>query len=110
MTESTAAAEPKFADLKTKKARITFIRNKIATDDKWAIRALQRVYANLTADEQSIGATVQHNGIGFTGSDAEFLTSLAQQFERRGSLSPKQIAALRKAMPKYARQLEAVAA
>ena len=101
---------PTFAELTTKKARIAHIREKIATNDKWAIRALMRVYANQTADEQSIGATVQHNGIGFTGSDAEFLTSLAQQFDRRGSLSPKQIAVLHRVMPKYAKQLEAVAA
>ena len=39
------------------------------------------------------------------GADAEFLTSLAQQYERKGDLSEKQMNILYKKMPKYAGQL-----
>ena len=42
---------------------------------------------------------------GFTGYDAEFLTSLAKQYSKRKFLSPKQISKLHKVMPKYWRQL-----
>lgn len=98
-----------FYDLETKKARIAHIREQIATKPAWALRALSVIYANQTADEQATQQTKHENGIGFTGADAEILTSFAQQYERRGSLSPKQMTILHKRMPKYAKQLEGVA-
>lgn len=95
----------KYADLTTKKARIEFVRDKLKTDVQWAIRGLLKIYSFQTDSEQFSGVTVHHNGVGFTGSDAEFLSSLAKQYERRNSLSDKQMAALHRCMPKYARQL-----
>ena len=58
-----------FASLCTKKARV-------ATDKAWAIRALCVIHANQTADEQQDGQTTEDDGIGFTGLDGAFLTSL----------------------------------
>lgn len=98
----------KFADLKTKKARVQFIREKLGNNRAWAYRGLVRIFENQTAGEQQMGATVEHNGIGFTGADAEFLTSLAEQYQERGSLSPRQTEILFEKMPKYARQLERI--
>jgi hypothetical protein len=97
-----------FYELDTKKARIAHIREQLGTSAAWALRGLVRIYANQTADEQAVGTTKHHNDIGFTGADAEILTSFAQQYERRGSLSPKQMGLLFKKMPKYAKQLESV--
>jgi predicted RNA-binding Zn-ribbon protein involved in translation (DUF1610 family) len=37
--------------------------------------------------------------------DREFVESLAKQFKTKNSLSPRQIAALRKLLPKYAAQI-----
>ena len=50
-------------------------------------------------------ATLERNGIGFTGPDAEILTSFARQYQRRGCLSPKQMIILRRRIPAYARQI-----
>lgn len=99
----------KFADLKTKKDRIAFIRQQLGSNPAWALRALIRIYENQTAAEQAAHATVEHNGVGFTGADAEILTSLAEQYSKRRSLSEKQMALLFKRIPKYARQLERMA-
>lgn len=85
------------------------VRTKLMTDDAWLIRGLLAIFALQTEDERAVGSTTYHNGVGFNGVDAPFCTSLAEQFKGRGSLSPKQIAALRKIMPKYAAQLAAVA-
>lgn len=100
----------KFSDLKTKKDRIACLRWRLAHDYKWAQKGLVTIFDAQTADEQNTGTTNEHNGVGFTGPDAEFLTSLALQFQARGSLSPKQNISLFKMMPKYATQLEGVSA
>ena len=49
--------------------------------------------------------TIEHNGIGFSGPDAEILSSFAQQYQRRGTLSPRQMNLLRRKMPSYASQV-----
>ena len=100
----------KFQDAKTKKDRIAVIRAKLTNDPKWVIRGLLAVYANQTRDEQTAEAVKYHNGIGFTGTDGEILSSFAKQVEAGRQMSPKQMALLFRKMPKYARQLEAEAA
>ena len=97
-----------FKVLTTKKDRIAFIREMLGTSEAWALKGLVRIYANQTADEQSSMDTKHDNGVGFTGADAHFLSSLAQQYERCGTLFPKQMKYLLKKMPKYARQLERI--
>ena len=84
---------------------IKIFKEKLATNKAWALRGLKIIYDNQTADEKCDAATKHYNNIGFTGADAEFLTSLAQQYERKGDLSDKQMALLYKKMPKYAGQL-----
>jgi hypothetical protein len=85
------------------------VRTKLLSDDAWLIRGMLAIFALQTEDEREAGNTTHQNGVGFNGVDAPFCTSLASQFKARGSLSPKQIAALRKVMPKYAAQLAALA-
>jgi len=84
---------------------VNTLKNQIKTDKLTAWRALKRIYENQTADEQRAEVTRYENGVGFTGTDSEFLSSLAKQLLERGSLSDKQTGFLFKLMPKYARQL-----
>lgn len=67
--------------------------------------ALVRIFENQTRDEQVSESTNRFNGIGFTGSDAKFLTSLAKQYQRKGFISDKQDIYLRRKIVKYAGQL-----
>ena len=85
----------------TKKAIQAFLKSKLGTDAGWALRALVKIYENQTADEQATGSTHFINGIGFTGVDAEILTSFAGQLNRRGFLTEKQMNIVFKKMPKY---------
>lgn len=96
----------------TKAAREAFFRSAITSQSAWAYRALEVIFEYQTDAEQQAGVTSDLNGVGFTGFDAEFLTSLATQLaakrERYGRdayLSPAQQRSLRRAMPKYAKQL-----
>ena len=89
----------------TKKEMIAALKERLASDDRWALRALALVYRNQTADEQNAQATLEHNGIGFSGPDAEILSSFAQQYQRRGMLSPRQMHVLKRKMPSYAGQV-----
>jgi hypothetical protein len=93
----------------TKKDTLAFVKTKLATDQVWALKALIRIFQeNQTVDEQAAQATSHDNGIGFTGCDARFLSSLAQNYLRYGRLSDKQMCFVFKKMPKYARQVIAM--
>jgi membrane-bound lytic murein transglycosylase len=90
----------------TKKNTLAFVRQQLATNEAWALKALVRIFKeNQTSSEQSMEATTDDNGIGFTGTDGHFLTSLAKQYISRGKLSDKQMVHVMKKMPKYARQV-----
>lgn len=103
----------------TKKAKIEYFKVKLATDPKWAVQGLLRIFRNQTVEEQAHAQTTDHNGIGFTGQDAHILTSFANQVKRKQAechakgweikwewaLSRKQMALLHCKMPKYAAQL-----
>lgn len=81
------------------------IQSLVTNNEKAAIRALKVVYANQSDFEKEVGTTVADNGIGFTGSDAELLTSFAKQYQRAGFLTNAQLAILKFRIKKYWRQL-----
>lgn len=90
----------------TKANTTTFVKNMLRTNKVWALKALVRIYQeNQTADEQAAKVTSHDNGIGFSGVDATFASSLAEQYLKRGSLSDKQMTFVYKIMPKYAGQV-----
>ena len=82
------------------------VQSLIATNDKALSKALWNIFQRQTADEQSAEMTKLHNGRGFTGRDAPFLSSVAKKlplYEYR--MTPRQIAKIRPMMRKYWRQL-----
>lgn len=98
-----------YNNCKFKKDRIALLREKLGTNEAWAIRGLTVIFDYQTADEQNMEATVEHNGVGFTGADGEILSSFAKQIRKGRKMSPKQMALIFKKMPKYAKQLDGVA-
>jgi hypothetical protein len=115
----------KFVELQTKKSRLEYIRNALMTSDRWMLKGLITIFNNQTEDEQSDLVTKVNNGIGFTGIDAEILSSFALRAISRGGrqaildlsrpvdahnfLSAPCVAILRKKMQKYACQLSRIA-
>lgn len=89
----------------TKTAKIKFIREKLETNADWAKRALIRIYENQTEAEKASAETVENNGVGFTGCDANILTSFAEGLKKHGNLTVKQMALLHKKIGKYAKQI-----
>lgn len=89
----------------TKKENIQHWKDKLGNNIGWAVRGLMAIYKNQTEEERSTKATLENNGLGFTGFDAEILTGVAQQYQRTGALYPGQKRVLLKRMPKYANQL-----
>lgn len=87
-----------------KDLKALFIAN-MQVHDAWITRGLVAIYEKQTADEQFVKTTKHSNGVGFTGSDAHFLSSLAQQYQYKGYLSAKQMKFARRSMKKYAGQL-----
>lgn len=85
------------------------VRDMLEKSDKALIRGLLRIHSFQTAEEQQAGVTREDNGMGFNGTDAEFLTSLVVFHKEAGFLTPGQIAICRKKMLKYAGQLARIA-
>jgi hypothetical protein len=89
------------------------ILSKLETSDVMVERSLLIMYERQTADEQQTQGTSHENGIGFNGTDAPFLSKLAEWVkggaERKipegKRLSEKQRVIVRKKLKKYSRQL-----
>lgn len=82
-----------------------FLKEKLGTDPRWAKHALLKIFEFQTQEEQDHECTHDHNGVGFTGVDGEFLSSLAKQLLKYKRLSDKQMIHLFKKMPKYWKQI-----
>lgn len=85
------------------------IRQLVQENDTVLYRALKRLYAEQTADEQSSKETTERNGVGFNGVDGHFLSSCSEFLIKRGFLSDKQKVIVRKKMIKYTKQLTKLA-
>ena len=88
--------------------RLGNFKKMLQEEDAWLIRGMKKIFEYQTEAEQRAHNTIEDNGVGFNGVDAGFLTSLVEQHNKRGKLSPKQIEAARKAMKKYAGQLSRI--
>lgn len=89
----------------TKQELETILKSQIANNSNKAVHALMTVYNCQTTDEKSDGVTEVRNGIGFSSVDSPILSSFAEQYKIHGTLSEKQIALVKRLMPRYARQL-----
>jgi hypothetical protein len=87
------------------KEKLNFLREKIGRDPEYTLFALTFVYDRQTADEKSAEVTCYHNTVGFSGVDAEILSSFAKQYIARGTLSEKQMKIASTKMPRYAKQI-----
>jgi hypothetical protein len=98
-----------YHEIKTKKARIAYLKEKLSQDQLWAIKGMLRIYEFQTDQEKQIKETVESNGVGFSGCDAEILSSFSKQVLNGKTLSYNQMFRLMKKMPKYAGQLDKIA-
>lgn len=98
-----------YKTLKTIKEKEQFIRQQLQTNDNWVMRALVSIWNKQTEDEKQVKDTKHHNGVGFNGRDAEFLSSLAERVNAGHALSFRQMAAVRKSIVKYSGQLRRIA-
>ena len=101
---------------KSKTQRQEWLRQKLATDPSWAMRALKALYKQQTDAEKQDASTHDENGVGFSGNDAEILSSFANRviaWEETAPanrlytspLSPRQMEVLLKRIKRYAGQL-----
>lgn len=84
-----------------------FVQHMVDTHTAWVEKGIVRIYENQTANEQQSASTSEDNGVGFTGFDAEFGTSLALAVMKYGHLTEKQLPWARKMVRKYWKQLAA---
>ena len=91
------------------KAREVNFRQKLETSRAWAERALVVLHDYQTQSERDAYSTTEHNGVGFTAWDAPLLSEMAEQLKRGQRLSDYQLRMAQRRVPKYARQLVAVA-
>ena len=84
---------------------IDFIREKISTNEKWAMHGLLKIYEYQTEEEKNNSVTIDNNGIGFSGVDATFLTGVVKFYQENGFITNKQLRIVFTKMKKYAAQL-----
>lgn len=77
--------------------------------DKAVTRAVIAIYNRQTADEQAVGETKIHNGIGFSGADSRFLSYCAKYALRNGTLTGEFLTKARDKIKKYRKQLVQIA-
>lgn len=77
--------------------------------DMAMVKSLLYLYDRQTNDEQISHSTNHHNNMGFTGVDANILSSFAKQVVQKSWLSDKQMDILRRKIIKYAGQMARVA-
>lgn len=80
-------------------------KGKIASDDRWALRAAIRIVEQQTVEEMASSATLESNGVGLGAFDADIVTSIVRKHQAGVRLTRKQLDVLRRTMPKYAAQL-----
>lgn len=81
------------------------IRELLKTDDRAVVRALLKLYSLQTEEEKRGKHTDEHNRVGFSQVDSEFLTNLVESYLKYHRLTDRQIAAARRRVLKYAGQL-----
>jgi len=86
----------------------TFFKTKLSIDSNWAVKGMLKIYEFQTADEQADKVTRNENNVGFTGCDAEILSSFCEQVKKGRTLSEKQMSLIFRKMPKYWKQLASI--
>jgi hypothetical protein len=81
------------------------IQNLLEKNDEAVYKAMLRIYDRQTRDEQDAKDTQVWNSVGFTGTDAEIMSSFTESYKKWGKLTPKQMVIARKKMKKYWKQL-----
>ena len=85
---------------------IDFLKKKLGSDRRWAVRALERIYKCQCVEEIEAKQTIGKNGVGFSSVDAPILTGVYEFYQKRGYLTDKQMSGIVfKIMPRYASQL-----
>jgi len=89
----------------TKTSVREYLKSKLETDEKWALKGMLRIYDYQTLDERAQGNTCHNNDVGFSCVDSKILSSFAEQYQIRKFLTPKQMQIVMKKMHKYWNQL-----
>jgi hypothetical protein len=89
----------------SKKQLLQGLRYQLAHDTEKAKKALILIYNNQTQAEQSALQTVEFNGVGFTSLDAEILSSISAFYLNHKFVTPRQLAIVKRLVPKYAGQV-----
>lgn len=89
----------------TQKAAKEALQALLDSNDRAVYRAILLIYDRQTEGEKETMCTIADNGIGFSGCDAELLSSFATQIKARGWLTSNQLPFARRKIRKYWRQL-----
>ena len=82
----------------------------VSNNGKIATQALMLLWQNQTPIERRIGISLENNFVGFDAMDDSFMSECAETIECDVELNTKQIARLKRTLPKYANQLARIEA
>lgn len=95
--------------VQTKKEQQLQVKNniqlKLKNNVKWQYRALTRLFDDQTINERIDSISDHKNKKGFNSADAYILSKLAEFYNKKGYLTPKQREVLTIKLPKYWKQI-----
>ena len=94
-----------YMSLRTQREWKDYLQRLVRTNDKALMRAVVVIYDSQTEEEQRLGTSIEHNGVGFTRWDVEEMSDIAIKIKCGSKLSDNEIVHARIVMPKYWRQL-----
>jgi len=82
----------------------------VMNNSKIAKQALLLLWQNQTPVERKVGISLENNFVGFDAIDDAFMSECAEILECDFDLNTKQVARLKRTLPKYANQLARIEA
>jgi len=82
----------------------------VSNNSKIAEQALMLLWENQTPTERRVGISLENNFVGFDAIDDEFLSHCADVLSCELELDTKQVARLKRILPKYGNQLARIEA
>ena len=85
------------------------IKQILAGSDLAVMKGFIRIWQLQTESEKATESTMVHNGVGFSGYDGTWMTSIGNNVIKYGQITEGQLNAVKKMMHKYAGQLAKIA-
>jgi hypothetical protein len=92
----------------TRKQVLSFFRIQLSINDKWAIKAICRLFEMQTYNEQKNSISIEDNGVGFTKLDSLRMTPIVRYYLVHKRIRPLDLKYVKAKAKSYAAQIASI--